>query len=415
MDTDACSVASALETVIYKSPSSPVQISTKSLSEAISSAVGNSGFFINNKYLPDLIFFMSHIIATSVAVILFSPVQVVKVRMQSSTHSFGRTVDRILRKEGFQGLWSGIRVGLIQSIPNSVLYMTIYEYLKLKMETAYQQTESEVKIFPAIAGATSRLTVVTLLAPLEIIRTKQSNGLNVSISGIASKIYRTSGWTGFYVGWWSTVLRDAPFSALYWYNFESMRSILHSNLRFWIHPDGASARHDTDKVSYRDKNSGGSTTFSSIINFTSSVYASAIAATVTHPYDVVKTRQQTLSEAIVSPTYDISKYCNRGMKTGISCRHGHTCTLETYSSASSAAYPYIPRPFSAPARLLPSTSTPPPPPPTSGIPRITLSSLYAEGGVRLLYQGFSMRLLSIIPSSAVMVTIYEAVKTHLQQ
>lgn len=79
-----------------------------------------------------------------------------------------------------------------------------------------------------------------------------------------------------------------------------------------------------------------------------------IAALFTHPYDVVKTKQQM---AVVE----------------------HSSGATTSSSSSSRS--------------------------------VSLRSLAAEGGVASLYRGLSMRLVSVIPASAIVVTIYEKIKS----
>lgn len=43
--------------------------------------------------------------------------------------------------------------------------------------------------------------------------------------------------------------------------------------------------------------------------------------------------------------------------------------------------------------------------------KISLSSLYRNGGVRSLYRGLTMRLATVIPASAIMITTYEAIKS----
>ena len=42
--------------------------------------------------------------------------------------------------------------------------------------------------------------------------------------------------------------------------------------------------------------------------------------------------------------------------------------------------------------------------------RINLPDLYRNGGIRLLYKGFILRLATVIPAGAIMVTVYEATK-----
>lgn len=43
--------------------------------------------------------------------------------------------------------------------------------------------------------------------------------------------------------------------------------------------------------------------------------------------------------------------------------------------------------------------------------KITMTGLYRSGGVASLYRGLTMRLATVIPASAIMITTYEAIKS----
>ncbi|NXD26867.1 S2539 protein, partial [Spelaeornis formosus] len=74
------------------------------------------------------------------------------------------------------------------------------------------------------------------------------------------------GWLSLWRGWGPTVLRDVPFSALYWFNYELVRTWLCRQA--WL--DGA--------------------TF--MVSFTSGAISGTVAAVLTLPFDVVKTQRQ---------------------------------------------------------------------------------------------------------------------------
>eukprot|EP00075_Anas_platyrhynchos_P019489 XP_027308742.1 solute carrier family 25 member 40 [Anas platyrhynchos] len=110
---------------------------------------------------------------------------------------------------------------------------------------------------------------VTVVSPLELIRTRMQyrklsyKQLHMCIS---SKVAR-DGWLSLWRGWSSTVLRDVPFSAMYWYNYERFKKMMCKNL-------GA------HKPTF-------------FIAFTSGAASGSIAAVITLPFDVVKTHRQT--------------------------------------------------------------------------------------------------------------------------
>eukprot|EP00069_Balaena_mysticetus_P008418 bmy_19659T0 len=82
-----------------------------------------------------------------------------------------------------------------------------------------------------------------------------------------SKKVSEDGWISLWRGWAPTVLRDVPFSAMYWYNYEVLKK--------WL-----CAKSGLCEPTF-------------MINFTSGALSGSFAAVVTLPFDVVKTQKQT--------------------------------------------------------------------------------------------------------------------------
>lgn len=110
---------------------------------------------------------------------------------------------------------------------------------------------------------------VTVISPLELIRTKmQSKKFSYKeLHRFVSKKVSEDGWISLWRGWAPTVLRDVPFSAMYWYNYEVLKK--------W----------------FCVKSGLYEPTF--MINFTSGALSGSLAAVATLPFDVVKTQKQT--------------------------------------------------------------------------------------------------------------------------
>ncbi|XP_063141791.1 probable mitochondrial glutathione transporter SLC25A40 isoform X5 [Rattus norvegicus] len=108
-----------------------------------------------------------------------------------------------------------------------------------------------------------------MISPLELIRTKmQSKTFSYKeLYQIVSMKVSEDGWISLWKGWAPTILRDVPFSAMYWYNYE--------NLRRWL----------------CEKSDLYESTF--MINFTAGALSGSFAAVATLPFDVVKTQKQT--------------------------------------------------------------------------------------------------------------------------
>ncbi|XP_027703767.1 solute carrier family 25 member 40 isoform X3 [Vombatus ursinus] len=172
---------------------------------------------------------------------------------------------KIIRNEGIKSLWSGLPPTLVMAVPATVIYFTCYDQLSLFMKS---KVENEAFI-PIFAGIVARLGAVTVISPLELIRTKmQSKALSYKeLHLFVRRKLSHDGWISLWRGWSSTVMRDVPFSAMYWYNFEVFKKWLCKN----------SDKHEP--------------TF--VINFAAGAVSGSIASIVTLPFDVVKTQKQT--------------------------------------------------------------------------------------------------------------------------
>uniref|UniRef100_A0A6I8NL42 Mitochondrial glutathione transporter SLC25A40 n=1 Tax=Ornithorhynchus anatinus TaxID=9258 RepID=A0A6I8NL42_ORNAN len=183
------------------------------------------------------------------------------------THFTG-TVDafvKIIRQEGARTLWSGLPPTLVMAVPATAIYFTTYDQLRSFL--SHHGATSDLYA-PLVAGAVARLGTVTVVSPLELVRTKlQSQALTyqelrVSIRGAVAQ----GGWRSLWQGWGPTVLRDVPFSALYWFNYELVKR----RLEDWMQSDRASVS----------------------ISFLAGALSGTVAAALTLPFDVVKTHRQ---------------------------------------------------------------------------------------------------------------------------
>lgn len=94
----------------------------------------------------------------------------------------------IQRESGMKGFWAGTRMGLIMSVPNTVLYMSTYEQLKMALSSRHhhgltsttgsssssKDCRASYSLVPALAGALARVISVTIISPLELVRTIQT-------------------------------------------------------------------------------------------------------------------------------------------------------------------------------------------------------------------------------------------------
>lgn len=181
---------------------------------------------------------------------------------------FRGTVDaffQIARNEGIRSLWSGLPPTLIMAVPATVIYFTCYDQLRNLMRSYLGYDGSFI---PVIAGASARVGAVTVISPLELIRTKsQSRRLTYRELRVVIRTAVThGGWLSLWRGWGPSVLRDVPFSAIYWYNYELLKKLL-------------CKKYNVSEPTL-------------LISFSSGASSGTIAAVLTLPFDVVKTRRQ---------------------------------------------------------------------------------------------------------------------------
>eukprot|EP01039_Chlorochromonas_danica_P003381 gene3381-3706_t len=270
-----------------------------------------------------------------VTTVCLNPINVIKVHLQrmGSQTNLLSTCRSIMEKAGVRGFWGGTSSGLVMSVPNTVLYMTTYEALKARFnQTAASNSQ---KLFnTAAAGFLARVVAVSAISPLELVRTLQSSGRAQSILSIARLVVAERGLGGLYRGWLPTILRDCPYSAIYWFTFDFVRP-LYSNIcdRYL---QVTRLKEMEEKGRYR-----------ALATFFSGASSGMMAALFTHPFDVLKTKRQ--------------------------------------------------------LAILPSDGQ-------QLMKQISLKKIFWEEGCAGVFRGLSMRLLSVMPASAIMITVYEAVK-----
>lgn len=194
----------------------------------------------------------------------------------SSSHFTG-TIDafiKISRTEGIRSLWSGLSPTLISALPSTIIYFVAYEqfrarfidlhykYLSPVQTTAYSQDIP--MLVPLMAGITARILAVTFVSPIEMIRTKmQSQKMtNAEMMGTIRQVLESQGVLGLWRGLPPTILRDVPFSGIYWTCYEYLKSSFNV-----VEP-----------------------TFG--FSFLAGAISGSVAATVTTPFDVIKTHEQ---------------------------------------------------------------------------------------------------------------------------
>lgn len=181
------------------------------------------------------------------------------------------TVDgivRIGREEGVKALYRGLVPTMVMAVPANVVYFVAYESLR---DTLYAYNNNQVMpqvMVPTVAGAAARVFAAAVVSPLELIKTRmqhQNRDIINMLSHIVGMV-RVSGPSVLFRGLVPTLWRDVPFSGIYWTGYELFKRRLNT---------------DTNDVWRQLWGS-----------FAAGTMAGSIAAVLTIPFDVVKTRKQ---------------------------------------------------------------------------------------------------------------------------
>mmetsp|Transcript_1381 Transcript_1381/g.2241 ORF Transcript_1381/g.2241 Transcript_1381/m.2241 type:complete len:407 (+) Transcript_1381:3-1223(+) len=245
--------------------------------------------------------------ANNICARLFESVPVAHNTIQHSNSGIIRSLICISRYEGRAGLYAGLRPTLLAAVPNTAIYFTAYDEITSWLRknhaastaTANSNSSSssddgfdakQKVYFPLVAGATARLLASVTTAPIELIRIRQAVSSNNSQNnGILEEflfVLRNQGPLGLYRGLSAMIIRDVPFSALYFLGLETFKSIMSesSQLGRW------GVRY------YRENGTKSPASVEVLQSFVSGAASGAIAVVLTTPFDLVKTRRQVASQ-----------------------------------------------------------------------------------------------------------------------
>ncbi|KKA27384.1 hypothetical protein TD95_000466 [Thielaviopsis punctulata] len=156
------------------------------------------------------------------------PIDLVKTRMQNQRSSgpagtarYKNSIDclqKVVRNEGFLGLYSGVLPQLVGVAPEKAIKLTVNDLVR----GHFTKKDGSITLgAEVLAGGTAGACQVVFTNPLEIVK------IRLQVQGEASKtnkavpkrsamwIIRNLGFLGLYKGASACLLRDVPFSAIY--------------------------------------------------------------------------------------------------------------------------------------------------------------------------------------------------------
>ncbi|XVF08331.1 hypothetical protein REPUB_Repub06bG0217400 [Reevesia pubescens] len=218
-------------------------------------------------------FMIAGSIAGSVEHMAMFPVDTLKTRMQvlgasCSVQPVGvrQALGSILKLEGPSGLYRGIAAMGLGAGPAHAVYFSVYELSKQVLSRG----DPNNSMAHAASGVVATVTSDAVLTPMDMV--KQRLQLKSSpYKGVADCVRRVlmeEGIGAFYASYRTTVIMNAPFTAVHFATYEAAKRGLME-----VSPDTA----DDERL---------------VVHATAGAVAGALAAAITTPLDVVKTQLQ---------------------------------------------------------------------------------------------------------------------------
>ncbi|KAJ6004796.1 hypothetical protein N7540_012595 [Penicillium herquei] len=176
-------------------------------------------------------------IAGAFGAFMVYPIDLVKTRMQNQRSNrpgerlYNNSIDcarKVIRNEGFTGLYSGVIPQLIGVAPEKAIKLTVNDLVR----GAFTDKDTQRIKLPheILAGGTAGACQVVFTNPLEIvkIRLQVQGEIAKNVEGAPRRsalwIVKNLGLVGLYKGASACLLRDVPFSAIYFPTYAHLKS-----------------------------------------------------------------------------------------------------------------------------------------------------------------------------------------------
>ncbi|VUC35829.1 unnamed protein product [Clonostachys rosea] len=221
-------------------------------------------------------------------------VQEVQKRTYTSTLD---GIRKIARNEGIPSLWRGLSPTLVMTVPANIIYFTGYEWLRYDSKSPLSKLPDYYA--PLTSGSLARIFAATTVSPIELIRTRMqaassttgANHMMETFKGVKEMV-AAHGYGSLWRGLTLTLWRDVPFSGLYWWGYETIRTRLltarEDSRHGPLNTHGDLRRHPQNYENHTE---------AFVDSFISGALSGAFASFVTTPFDVGKTRTQVYNDA----------------------------------------------------------------------------------------------------------------------
>ncbi|ORY08285.1 mitochondrial carrier [Basidiobolus meristosporus CBS 931.73] len=221
-----------------------------------------------------------------VSCVLLQPLDLVNPFHSYPYPSLFGTVKQIIFKDGPTGLWRGTIPTIFRNVPGNGLYFMMLshwrEFYQKALPSLTGKSENSLKSTAnLLSGASARALTGFIAMPITLIKVRYESDIYQykSIREAIVSTSKTHGLRGFFVGYGATAMRDAPLAGIYVAAYEQFKVSLigtffsMSSMNHLILKRGQISQ-------YRS------------FNGVAGIFAGVTATTLTHPFDVLKTRMQ---------------------------------------------------------------------------------------------------------------------------
>ncbi|KAA8522460.1 hypothetical protein F0562_013179 [Nyssa sinensis] len=203
------------------------------------------------------------------------PIDTLKTRMQmlgATTPSlrpaqFSRFFASIVRTEGPLGLYRGIGAMGLGAGPAHAVYFSVYETCKQKLGG---NRPGHHPLVHAASGVVATTASDAVLTPMDVVkqRLQLRRSPYIGVRDCMVRMVKEEGVRAFYASYRTTVVMNAPFTAVHFATYEAVKKVLND-----VSPEHASE----ERI---------------LVHLTAGGAAGTLASAITTPLDVVKTRLQ---------------------------------------------------------------------------------------------------------------------------
>lgn len=228
-----------------------------------------------------LIHFLSGGIAAGLVRASLQPLDTCKTRLQAS-RGVGVPLRKVLFTGGVAGLYKGVVPGVAGIVPAAAVYMLTFQTLKSSLAKRFPRRKNDIVI--AASAGLADVAASLVRVPCEVLKQRLQVGVYSNIMDALQTIARKSQLPRLYSGLSAQLVRDVPYAAAEFVVYENLKSQYMSRKRS-DKVYGPAARQLQHRL--QDQK------MSKLDSLGIGAIAGAVAAIVSNPADVVKTRLMT--------------------------------------------------------------------------------------------------------------------------